>query len=193
MCNTSDYNESDLHNCPQVGSQVWREHYGTALERTPSTGPCSPARHAKGSLSVLKSQKLTNRLKSFDFFLCHWKFVHLPFTACPAGSWSVLYPNYWGFIWLFTKRLCWLSWRAAFVATAAAAAAADDEKQRLSQPGPSLTKRVLFFILTTPFFPLSFLSACLFCLFQDELVLPMCKPVISKHSLGLGRSDAAAL
>lgn len=32
--------------------------------------------------------------------------------------------------------------------------------------GPSLTKRFLFFHLTTPFF-LSFLSACLLCLFQD--------------------------
>lgn len=37
---------------------------------------------------------------------------------------------------------------------------------RWKAAGPSLTKRFLFFHLTTPFF-LSFLSACLLCLFQD--------------------------
>lgn len=37
---------------------------------------------------------------------------------------------------------------------------------RWKAAGPSLTKRFLFFHLTTPFF-LSFPSACLLCLFQD--------------------------
>lgn len=162
MFNTSvtDYNESDLHNCPQVSSQVWHEHYGTALERTPPTGPRSPPRHAKGS-ACWSHKKLTNRLESFDFFLCRWKYVHLPFmSACLAGSWSVLYPNYWGFIRLFTKRLClWLSWCdrevAAFVATVAAAAA-DDEKQRdLLWPNVFSSS-----ILPPPFFCLFSLPVC---------------------------------
>lgn len=162
MFNTSvtDYNESDLHNCPQVSSQVWHEHYGTALERTPPTGPRSPPRHAKGS-ACWSHKKLTNRLESFDFFLCRWKYVHLPFmSACLAGSWSVLYPNYWGFIRLFTKRLCWLSWCdrevAVFVATVAAAAAADDEKQRdLLWPNVFSSS-----ILPPPFFCLFSLPVC---------------------------------
>lgn len=106
-------------------------------------------------------KKLTNRLESFDFFLCRWKYVHLPFTsACLAGSWSVLYPNYWGFIRLFTKRLCWLSWCdrevAVFVATVAAAAAADDEKQRdLLWPNVFSSS-----ILPPPFFCLFSLPVC---------------------------------
>lgn len=168
MFNTSvtDYNESDLHNCPQVSSQVWHEHYGTALERTPPTGPRSPPRHAKGS-ACWSHKKLTNRLESFDFFLCRWKYVHLPFTsACPSRQLKctlsqllrihmtfyetvmfmiiVMWSGGCCFCCYHCCCCCW-RWKAA---------------------GPSLTKRFLFFHLTTPFF-LSFPSACLLCLFQD--------------------------
>lgn len=112
-------------------------------------------------------KKLTNRLESFDFFLCRWKYVHLPFTsACPSRQLKctlsqllrihmtfyetvmfmiiVMWSGGCCFCCYHCCCCCW-RWKAA---------------------GPSLTKRFLFFHLTTPFF-LSFLSACLLCLFQD--------------------------
>lgn len=83
MFNTSvtDYNESDLHNCPQVSSQVWHEHYGTALERTPPTGPRSPPRHAKGS-ALLKSQKTNKQTRELRFLFVSLKICALALYVC---------------------------------------------------------------------------------------------------------------
>lgn len=113
-------------------------------------------------------KKLTNRLESFDFFLCRWKYVHLPFTsACPSRqlkcTLSQLLRIHMTFyetvmfmiIVMWSRGCCFCCYRCCCCCC-----------WRWKAAGPSLTKRFLFFHLTTPFF-LSFLSACLLCLFQD--------------------------
>lgn len=112
-------------------------------------------------------KKLTNRLESFDFFLCRWKYVHLPFTsACPSRqlkcTLSQLLRIHMTFyetvmfmiIVMWSGGCCFCCYRYCCCCW------------RWKAAGPSLTKRFLFFHLTTPFF-LSFPSACLLCLFQD--------------------------
>lgn len=111
-------------------------------------------------------KKLTNRLESFDFFLCRWKYVHLPFTsACPSRQLKctlsqllrihmTFYETVMLIIVMWSRGCCFCCYRCCCCCWQWKAA------------GPSLTKRFLFFHLTTPFF-LSFLSACLLCLFQD--------------------------
>lgn len=111
-------------------------------------------------------KKLTNRLESFDFFLCRWKYVHLPFTsACPSRQLKctlsqllrihmTFYETVMLIIVMWSGGCCFCCYRCCCCCWQWKAA------------GPSLTKRFLFFHLTTPFF-LSFLSACLLCLFQD--------------------------
>lgn len=111
-------------------------------------------------------KKLTNRLESFDFFLCRWKYVHLPFTsACPSRQLKctlsqllrihmTFYETVMLIIVMWSGGCCFCCYRCCCCCW------------RWKAAGPSLTKRFLFFHLTTPFF-LSFLSACLLCLFQD--------------------------
>lgn len=112
-------------------------------------------------------KKLTNRLESFDFFLCRWKYVHLPFTsACPSRqlkcTLSQLLRIHMTFyetvmfmiIVMWSGGCCFCCYRYCCCCW------------RWKAAGPSLTKRFLSFHLTTPFF-LSFPSACLLCLFQD--------------------------
>lgn len=111
-------------------------------------------------------KKLTNRLESFDFFLCRWKYVHLPFTsACPSRQLKctlsqllrihmTFYETVMLIIVMWSGGCCFCCYRCCCCCW------------RRKAAGPSLTKRFLFFHLTTPFF-LSFLSACLLCLFQD--------------------------
>lgn len=111
-------------------------------------------------------KKLTNRLESFDFFLCRWKYVHLPFTsACPSRQLKctlsqllrihmTFYETVMLIIVMWSGGCCFCCYRYCCCCW------------RWKAAGPSLTKRFLFFHLTTPFF-LSFLSACLLCLFQD--------------------------
>lgn len=112
-------------------------------------------------------KKLTNRLESFDFFLCRWKYVHLPFTsACPSRQLKctlsqllrihmTFYETVMLIIVMWSGGCCFCCYRCCCCCC-----------WRWKAAGPSLTKRFLFFHLTTPFF-LSFLSACLLCLFQD--------------------------
>lgn len=112
-------------------------------------------------------KKLTNRLESFDFFLCRWKYVHLPFTsACPSRQLkctlsqllrihTTFYETVMLIIVMWSRGCCFCCYRCCCCCC-----------WRRKAAGPSLTKRFLSFHLTTPFF-LSFPSACLLCLFQD--------------------------